>query len=197
MSMLMAEKALAAGEWKGDAADVAVLGLAARQGGAEVIETVNGLRIARAFGERVALRGGDAIQLADGRVVEIVAAAEPLIEIRAENPEILLRLALECGNRHVPVQIVSGRLRVARSANIEKLAEAAGAKTRLIEAPFDPEGAAYLARGAHAAHADGHDHHHHGHDHATHHDHHDGCGCGHDHHNDHHAHHHHHGHKHG
>lgn len=201
--MLTVDKALANGEWRGDAADVAVLDLEARRGAKPVIKTVSGLRITLALGEKRTLRGGDAVQLIDGRVVEIVAAAEPLIELRAENPEILLRLALEFGNRHVAVQIVKGRLRVQKNVSTEALARHHGAALREIEAPFDPEGEAYLARQAHHGHDHHLDHSHahdHSHDHAHHH-HHDGCGCGHDHDHDHHKHDHHshghHGHRHG
>jgi len=34
----------------------------------------------------VALRGGDALVLEDGRLVEVVAAPEPLLEIRGRDP---------------------------------------------------------------------------------------------------------------
>jgi len=129
----------------------------------------------------VRLRMGDALMLDDGRLVEVVAEAEPLIEARAE-AAVLARLAWHLGDRHVPVQLLSNRLRVRHDAKIEKLLTDLGARVARIEAPFDPEGGAYDV--AHAHHH-GHEHdHHHGHDHEHHHDDHDHA-HGHDHHHGH------------
>ncbi|WP_063694233.1 urease accessory protein UreE [Bradyrhizobium stylosanthis] len=139
----------------------------------------------------VALRGGDALVLEDGRLVEVVAAPEPLLEIRGRDPHHLIRVGWHLGNRHLPTQIMAKALRIRSDHVIEAMVKGLGARVVEIEAPFDPEGGAY----ADAGHGHGHDHHghdHHGHDHAAH-DH------GHDHHHhDEHCDHpdHHHGHKH-
>src|SRR3954451_17424248 len=160
----------------------------------------------------VALRGGDALVLEDGRMVEVVAAPEPLIEIRGADPQHLVRLAWHLGNRHLPTQIMGKGLRIRRDHVIEAMVQGLGARIIEIEAPFDPEGGAYASGPAHApeahahahahsshAHAEAHAHSSHDHDHG-HHDHHGG----HDHdHSDHHHHdehcdhdHHHHAHDH-
>jgi urease accessory protein len=154
----------------------------------------------------VALRGGDALVLEDGRLVEVVAAPEPLLEIRGQDPHHLIRVGWHLGNRHLPTQIMAKGLRIRRDHVIEAMVKGLGARVIEIEAPFDPEGGAYADAGHahghddHAHHDHGHDHHdHHGHDHAAHdhvaHDH----GHSHDHHHhDEHCDHpdHHHGHKH-
>jgi urease accessory protein len=138
----------------------------------------------------VALRGGDALVLEDGRLVEVVAAPEPLVEIRGQDPHHLIRVAWHLGNRHLPTQIMARSLRIRRDHVIEAMVKGLGARVIEIEAPFDPEGGAY----ADAGHAQGehqgehHGHEHHGHDHA-HHDHHDHAA--HDHHGHDHDHHHH------
>jgi urease accessory protein len=155
----------------------------------------------------IALRGGDALVLEDGRLIEVVAAPEPLIEIRGTEPAHLVRVAWHLGNRHLPTQIVGKGLRIRRDHVIEAMVKGLGARVIEIEAPFDPEGGAYAAAHAHepAAHAHDHAHHdhgHHGHDHGKHdhaahghddhvHDEH----CGHDHDHDHHGHSHAHEHK--
>jgi urease accessory protein len=143
----------------------------------------------------VALRGGDALALEDGRLVEVVAAPEPLLEIRARDPHHLVRLAWHLGNRHLPTQIMPKGLRVRRDHVIEAMVKGLGARVIEIEAPFDPEGGAYVDTGhehAHDSHGHAHqdDAHHHGHhDHGAH-DH----GHGHHHHHDEHCDHdHHHG----
>jgi urease accessory protein len=107
------------------------------------------------------LRTDDLLELDDGRLLEVVAAAESLLEARAADLTELTRLAWQLGDRHVPVQILTNRLRVRREPALETLLAALGAKTTAIEAPFEPEGGAYAS-----AHADGHGHHdHHHHDH--------------------------------
>jgi len=122
---------------------------------------VNGTLIGVMLPEPVLLRNGDALELDDGSIVDVVIEPEPLVEIRGHDLTHLARLAWHLGDRHVPVQILTNRLRVRREPALETLLAALGAKTTAIEAPFEPEGGAYAS-----AHAYGHGHHdHHHHDH--------------------------------
>src|SRR6201992_3972940 len=118
----------------------------------------------------VALRGGDALVLEDGRLIEVVAAPEPLVEIRGVDPRSLVRVAWHLGNRHLPTQIVAEGLRIRRDHVIESMVKGLGARVIEIEAPFDPEGGAY-AGGGHGHAADDHHHDHASHDHGGHHQH--------------------------
>jgi urease accessory protein len=120
---------------------------------------VKGTRCVFDLAEPAALRMGDSLLLDDGNLIEVVAEPEPLIEARAKDLTALARLAWHLGHRHVPVQLFANRLRVRRDAAIEVLLARLGAKLVAIEAPFDPEGGAYVAA-AHGHHHD-HDHHHH------------------------------------
>jgi len=138
---------------------------------------VNGTLIGLMLPEPVMLRMGDAFELDDGSFVDIVIQPEPLVEARGNDLTHLARLAWHLGDRHVPVQVLTNRLRLRRDDALEAMLAALGARLTPIEAPFDPEGGAYAT---HAA--PGHGHHHHD-------------GCGHDHHHDH-AHGHDHGHDH-
>jgi urease accessory protein len=143
-----------------------------------------------------ALRGGDALVLEDGRMVEVVAAPEPLIEIRGADPQHLVRLAWHLGNRHLPTQIMGKGLRIRRDHVIEAMVKGLGARIVEIEAPFDPEGGAYAEAAPADSHAQhGHSHHEHGHDHGHAHDH-DHHGRDHHVHDEHCGHDHHHGHSH-
>ena len=202
--MLRADKVIAAGGWSGEPADSVVLDFDERYRRRVVMTGVGGLAFLLDLPEPTMLRGGDGLRLEDGRVVEIVAAPEPLAEIRAPDPRALVRIAWHLGNRHLPTELTGKALRIRRDPVIEAMAEGLGAKVAAIEAPFNPEGGAYAeAEGAHDHdhrhahdHDHGHDHHHHGHDH-DHHDHghsHDHAHGPHDH--DHHGHdgHDHHGH---
>jgi urease accessory protein len=141
----------------------------------------------------VALRGGDALVLEDGRLVEVVAAPEPLIEIRCNDPQHLVRVAWHLGNRHLPTQIMPKGLRIRRDHVIEAMVRGLGARVIEIEAPFDPEGGAY-AGGDHAHAPESAPLPHTGHDHSSH-DHGDRHGD-HHHHDEHCDHDHHHGHSH-
>ncbi|MDO9560853.1 MAG: urease accessory protein UreE, partial [Bradyrhizobium sp.] len=127
------------------------------------------------------LRGGDALLLEDGRLVEVVAAPEPLVEIRCSDPQHLVRVAWHLGNRHLPTQLMAKGLRIRRDHVIEAMVKGLGARVIEIEAPFDPEGGAYAGGGhAHAAtsappartghghSSQGHGHHPHGDDHHHH-----------------------------
>lgn len=185
--------------WTEAAADTVVLGFDDRHRRRMVMTGTRGLEFLLDLKEAVALRGGDALVLDDGRLIEVVAAPEPLVEIRGTDPHHLVRVAWHLGNRHLPTQIVGKGLRIRRDHVIEDMVRGLGARVIVIEAPFDPEGGAY-AGGGHAAHGhdhhdhDRHDHGHHdhgdhkhgSHDHA-HHDHGDGK-CDHDHHGHAHAH---------
>ena len=161
------------------AADTLILPHAQRQAHKGFLFGVKGICVELDFAEPVRLRTDDALLLDDGKLVEVVAEPELLIEARAADLPALARLAWHLGDRHVPVQILERKLRLKRDPAIETLLENLGAKLVAIEAPFEPEGGAYAAPAG--------DHHHHGHDH--HHDH------GHDHDHSHHHHDHTHDHK--
>jgi len=175
--MLRADTVIAAGDWSGEPADCVVLDYDERYRRRVVMTGVGGLAFLLDLPEAAMLRGGDGLRLEDGRVVEVVAAPEPLAEIRAPDPRVLMRVAWRLGNRHLPIEIMGRALRIRRDPVIEAMAEGLGVKVLQVEAPFNPEGGAYVQAEA-AAHAHGHDHahDHHDHDHSLPHDH------GHDHH---------------
>src|ERR1700752_3027623 len=183
--------------WTETPADTVVLDFDDRHRRRMTMTGTRGLEFLLDLENAVALRGGDALVLEDGRLIEVVAAPEPLVEIRGADPAHLVRIAWHLGNRHLPTQIVGKGLRIRRDHVIEEMVRGLGARVIAIEAPFDPEGGAYSG-GGHAAH--GHDHHDHKHhDHGGHkHGSHDHADHDHAHHNHDHAHAHDHGHgKHG
>jgi urease accessory protein len=102
------------------------------------------------------LGDGDGLELAGGGYVWVRAAPERVIEITAETPTDLLRIAWHIGNRHLPVQALDGKLRIRDDYVIAAMVEGLGGTVTRLEAPFDPELGAY-AGDAPAA------HHHHDH----------------------------------
>jgi len=170
--------------WTEAPADTVVLDFDDRHRRRMAMTGTRGLEFLLDLENAVALRGGDALVLEDGRLVEVVAAPEPLVEIRGADPQHLVRIAWHLGNRHLPTQIMGKGLRIRRDHVIEEMVKGLGARVIEIEAPFDPEGGAYAA--AHAAHDHGHIGHDHAHDH--HHDHAHHHGDSRHHHDDHHHH---------
>jgi urease accessory protein len=89
------------------------------------------------------LRGGDRVLASDGRVFEVVSAPERLLHIEAAS---LARIAYHLGNRHVPVQVGEGFLRIAQDHVLEDMLRRLGASVAHIEAPFEPETGAYTPK---------------------------------------------------
>jgi urease accessory protein len=108
----------------------------------KLLTTANGSALLVDLPETVSLDDGDALVLADGRLVAVEAAPEPLVEITAP-PETLARLAWHIGNRHTPAEIGPGRIRIRRDHVIEAMLARLGADLRPLTAPFRPEGGAY------------------------------------------------------
>lgn len=197
------------GAWQVTPADTIVLEFERRRGQHIAMKATNGLEFMVSLPDNIMLRGGDALILEDGRLIEVIAAPEPLSEIRVGDPRDLARLAFHLGRRRLDVQIMANRIRIRQDDEIETMARELGGKIAHIEAPFDPEGAGYAGPDVVEPHVHGpecgHDHHAHGHqehaheEHAheehPHHDHEKHDHNSHDH--DSHDHAHDHGHKHG
>jgi urease accessory protein len=160
-SVLRADKVVPAGHWSGAPADAVVLDFDERYRRRVVMSGVGGLEFLVDLREATMLRGGDGLRLEDGRLVEVVAEPEPLAEIRASDPLAITRIAWHLGNRHLPTEMLAKALRIRRDPVIEAMAEGLGARVIALEAPFNPEGGAYVKAEGGATEA-----HHHGHDHA-------------------------------
>ena len=195
--MIRATKVQGQHRWSTPPADSVVLDFDDRHRRRMAMTGTRGLQFLLDLENAVALRGGDALVLDDGRLVEVVAAPEPLAEIRCNDPQHLVRVAWHLGNRHLPTQIMGKGLRIRRDHVIEAMVKGLGARVVEIEAPFDPEGGAYAeafhadAQAGSHAHAQASSHAHASHSHAAH-DH----GHEHHHHDEHCDHEHHHGHSH-
>jgi len=153
--------------WTETPADTVVLDFDDRHRRRMAMTGTRGLEFLLDLENAVALRGGDALVLEDGRLIEVVAAPEPLLEIKGSDPHHLIRVAWHLGNRHLPAQLMPKALRIRKDHVIEAMVKGLGARVIEIEAPFDPEGGAYAASAhdhahEHHDHAHGHDHHHHG-----------------------------------
>ena len=181
--------------------DTVVLAHEDRQRRRAVLKTVQGSDILLDLDKAGVLSEGDALKLDDGGLVLVTAAAQDLIEVRAENPLRLMRVAWHIGNRHTPAEITADALYIEDDHVLAEMIRGQGCSTTKVRRPFKPERGAY-DHGGHD-HGHSHDHAHHGHDHHAHDHHaHDGhnhgghhhsghdhdkhvhgpdCGCDHDH----------------
>jgi len=120
------------------------------------------------------LADGDAVKLEDGSLVRVKAAAQPLLEITAENPLRLVRLAWHIGNRHTPAEITADAIYIERDHVLAEMVRGQGGLAREVERPFQPERGAYdheCGPDCGHDHGHGHSHHHHDHGHAHSHSH--------------------------
>jgi urease accessory protein len=140
-----------------------------------VLTTAGGTELLVDLPEATALADGARLMLEDGRTVAVVAEAERLAEVRADDAHHLMRLAWHLGNRHLPCRIEPDRLLIRPDHVIEAMLARLGASVAHVTEPFQPEGGAYGGGGHAGGHGDGRDH---GHDHDRAHarDHHHGHG---------------------
>lgn len=136
--------------------DVVVLRHDERRLRRRVLQLVHGDAVFVDFPEPVTLAGGGALELEDGRLVEVIAAEEELIEVRGRDHMHLMQLCWHLGNRHLKVQIerewegLGPRVLIQRDHVIRDMLERLGAELRDVSEPFHPLEGAYHAHGEHS-----------------------------------------------
>ena len=95
------------------------------------------------FEKPAKLEDGDCLVLEDGRLIQIAALPEDLLEVRARDATYLARLAWHIGNRHLEAQIEVNRILIRPDHVIAKMLEGQGATVTKIREPFSPEHGAY------------------------------------------------------
>ena len=106
------------------------------------------------------LRDGQRLLAENGAVVEIVAAAETVSTITAEDPLLLLKAAYHLGNRHMPLQISKRWLRYQHDHVLDDMVAGLGLTVTVEQAPFQPESGAYHRHGGSLQDSHSHEHHH-------------------------------------
>ena len=96
------------------------------------------------------LDDGDALKLEDGRLVLVKAAPQKLLEIKAENPLRLLRIAWHIGNRHTPAEITVDAIYIEEDHVLAEMVRGQGCSVTPVTRPFRPERGAYDHGHAHA-----------------------------------------------
>ena len=151
---MRASHVLPAGTWDETAVDRVVLDFDGRHRRRGVLRTEGGREVLLDLLAATRLRDGDGLSLDDGGVVRIVARPEPVLDIRGADAAAVVRIAWHLGNRHLPMQLLDGGLRIRADHVIAEMIAGLGGTAEAREAPFDPEPGAYSGTG-----------HHHGNDH--------------------------------
>jgi urease accessory protein len=82
--------------------------------------------------------------------VQVEAAPESLLLVRASEPLALLRAAYHLGNRHVALEVRPGELRLLDDPVLADLLVQRGLELERRHEPFLPEGGAYAAHHGHS-----------------------------------------------
>jgi len=138
-----------AGDYGVPAADRLRLPFERRQKSRQRATLASGEEVAIDLPRGEVLRGGDWVVASDGRAIEVVAESERVLHVECATAEALARAAYHLGNRHVPVQVGAGWLRLPYDHVLERMLQGLGLAISTLEAPFEPEAGAY---GAHHRH---------------------------------------------
>ncbi len=139
MSGPVAERIRAAGAWE-TASDRVTLTYDDRFLRRKRLTCDSGQAVLVDLEKTTSLNEGEALELTDGRLIEIRAAPEPLYEVSGPD---LARLAWHIGNRHTPCQIGETSLLIQQDKVIGHMLEHLGATLTEVTQPFTPEGGAY------------------------------------------------------
>ena len=124
----------------GDAADTVTLDYEARFLRRKRLVSDGGEPFLVELAETQSLNQGEGFRLDDGRIIAVMAAAEPLLAVRHDN---LARIAWHVGNRHTPCQIANDHILIREDKVLQAMLEGLGASVTQVTAPFTPEGGAY------------------------------------------------------
>lgn len=149
--MLRAVAHLPANHGHGAAIDTITLAHDERRVRRKLLTGRNGTEVMVDFPNSVTLDHAGALQLEDGRMVEILAAREILYAVTAKDPAHLLRLAWHIGNRHTPAQLEENRILIKRDHVLKAMLEGLGAEVTDVTEPFFAEHGAYHSH-SHAEH---------------------------------------------
>lgn len=135
----LAQKIRVSGTWNGSAAHCE-LSYEDRFFRRKKLTSAEGWSFVADFEKTTSLEHGDALELNDGRLIEVVAKPESLLVVTGTD---LPRMAWHIGNRHTPCQIEPQRLLIQKDPVIVHMLDHLGATIAEITEPFTPERGAY------------------------------------------------------
>ncbi|MBB1249986.1 MULTISPECIES: urease accessory protein UreE [unclassified Rhizobium] len=119
----------------------------------KLLHLTNGDVIMLDLKEPVVLDHGDLLMIDGGDgFVEVVAADEKLLEVKARDALHQMQIAWHLGNRHLAAQIESDRILIERDHVIKAMLEGLDAAVTEVVEPFSPVHGAYHGHGGHGHH---------------------------------------------
>ena len=109
----------------------------------KLLTLANGAEILVDLDKSVRLEDGDCLVLEDGRLVQIAALPEELMEVRGRDPLHLSQLAWHIGNRHLEAQIEVSRILIRPDHVIGRMLDGLGATVKTAHEKFAPVHGAY------------------------------------------------------
>jgi urease accessory protein len=107
-------------------------------------ETPDGKELYLRLPRGTVLQEGDLLQSEDGEtVIKIAAKPQPVLTVTAQKHVDLLRASYHLGNRHVPLEVTPGYLRLSPDSVLQAMLEQLGVEVREEVVPFQPETGAY------------------------------------------------------
>ncbi len=107
------------------------------------VTTQSGIDAGLFLDRGIILRGGDLLKSDGGLVLQIIAAQESVYDVQAETHQALMCAAYHLGNRHVPLQVGDGFLRLEQDHVLKEMLLGLGVRVIETTAPFEPEAGAY------------------------------------------------------
>jgi urease accessory protein len=156
--LLTCDRILRVGTWSGPAWDIVTLAHDERHLRRKVLRLEHGDEVLVDLEAAVSLGHGDALELSDGRLVEVIAGEEELLEILPQSAVHLSELCWHIGNRHLAAQIEEHRVLVLKDHVIKAMLEGLGAHVHVVSEPFRPQRGAYSGHGHSHGHGLPHDH---------------------------------------
>jgi urease accessory protein len=123
--------------------EIVVMDSAARHLRRKLITLQHGDEVMVDLEKTIKLEDRDCLILEDGRLVQIIASDEELLQITALGSVHLTQLAWHIGNRHLEAQIENTRILIRQDHVIAKMLEQLGAKVTPVREAFTPEHGAY------------------------------------------------------
>jgi urease accessory protein len=123
--------------------EIVVMGSAERHLRRKLITLQQGDEVLVDLEKSAILADRDCLLLEDGRLVQVIACDEELMEITARDGGHLTQLAWHIGNRHLEAQIEGNRILIRQDHVIAKMLEQLGAKVTCVREAFTPEHGAY------------------------------------------------------
>jgi urease accessory protein len=123
--------------------DIVVMDATARHLRRKLITLQHGDEVLVDLEKTVKFEDRDCLILDDGRLVQIIASDEALLQVIGRDGAHLTQLAWHIGNRHLEAQIETSRILIRRDHVIAEMLQQLGAEISDVSETFTPEHGAY------------------------------------------------------